>query len=80
MTLELGIPFPSEAEALRKEASAIRHWTPQQRWQAVVDTIVTAEALSRAGTVREAQLRYQQRLEDEWRRRMKEFIQQHAAS
>jgi hypothetical protein len=77
MALDLGIRFPSEAEALRKQCRAEQGLTPLQRLQAVVDTLAAVEALSRAGGVREAQLRYQQGLEEEWRRRMKEFIQQH---
>jgi hypothetical protein len=51
--------------------------TPTQRLQAVVDVLSAAEALSIAGGVREAQLKYHQGLEDEWRQRMKEFIAQH---
>lgn len=80
MAFHLAIPFPSEAEALRKHAQAERRWTATQRLWAVADALAAGEALSRAGGMHEAQLRYQQTLEEEWRRRMQEFIQQHVAS
>jgi hypothetical protein len=80
MAFRVAIPFPSEAEALRKLVRAELRMTPMQRWAAVVDVLATAEVLSRAGGVREAQLKYQQGLEEEWRRRMREFIKHHVAS
>jgi hypothetical protein len=58
--------------------AAERQWTPAQRLLAVVDALAAAEALSQAGTVRKAQLKYHEDLEEEWRRRMKEFIKRHA--
>jgi len=80
MAIHLKIPFPSEAAVLRKQVSAERDWTPTQRLRAVADALAAAEALSRAGQVREAQLKYHEELEAEWRRRLKEFIQRHALS
>jgi hypothetical protein len=77
MPVQLPIAFPSEAEALRQYCLAQAGWTPTQRLLAVVDTLAAAEALSEAGGRREEQLKYQQGLEDEWRRRMMEFIKQH---
>jgi hypothetical protein len=77
MTFHLELAFPSEAEELRQHSQAARRLTPTQRLLAVVDALGAAEALSRAGGVREAQLLYQQRLEEDWRRRIKEFFQQH---
>lgn len=74
------IPFPSEPEALYKQARAERRLTAQQRILAVADLVTAGETLARAGGVYEAQRQYQQRLEDEWRRCMREFIQQHVAS
>ena len=80
MAFQLAIPFPSEAEALRVLAQEQRRWTATQRLSAVVDVLAAGEALSHAGGVREAQLQYHLSLEEDWRRRMKEFIQQHVAS
>lgn len=76
----VAIPFPSEAEALSKQAQAVRHLTALERMLAVADLLTAGETLARAGGVYEAQCQYQQRLEDEWRRRMQEFIQEHGAS
>jgi hypothetical protein len=80
MTFRLAIAFPSEADALRKEAQAIRTWTPTQRLAAVVDALSAVETLSQAGGVRAAQLEYQRRLEEDWRCRIQEFIKHHAGS
>jgi predicted secreted protein len=80
MAFHLAVPFPSEAEALQKQAQAERHLTATQRLAAVADALAAVEALSRAGGLREAQLAYQQAQEDEWRRRMAEFIKKHVAS
>jgi hypothetical protein len=79
MPSPLQIRFPSEAEALRKHLQMEQRLTPTQRLLAVADAVLAADTLSRAGLVREAQLRYHQNLEDEWRRRMKEFIDRHVA-
>jgi hypothetical protein len=78
MAIRLAIPFPTERSELRSQFAAERHWTLAQRLLAVVDALAAAEALFQAGTVREAQLKYHEDLEEEWRRRMKEFIQRHA--
>jgi hypothetical protein len=78
MANHLPIPFPTEPSELRKQLAAERQWTLAQRLLAVVDALAAAEALSQAGTVREAQLKYHEDLEEEWRRRMKEFIKRHA--
>ena len=80
MAFHLAIPFPSEADALRKHAQAEQGWTATQRLLAVADALAAGEAMSLAGGLREAQLRYHLSLEEEWRRRMKEFIKQHVAS
>jgi hypothetical protein len=80
MPLKLQIPFAAEAEALRKQLRGERRLTPSQRLRAVADAVAAAEALSHAGKVREAQLRYHQGLEKEWQRRMKEFIARHVTS
>jgi hypothetical protein len=80
MGFHLAIPFPSEAEALRKDTQAARAWTASRRLLAVADALAAAEALSQAGEVRAAQLRYHERLEAEWRRRMQEFLKEHGAS
>jgi len=80
MALQLPIRFPTELEALRKQLQAEQGLTPEQRLLAVVDALAAAEAMSHAGGVREAQLKYHQSLEDDWRRRMKEFIEQHGNS
>jgi hypothetical protein len=80
MPFHLAIPFPSEAEALRKTARVEQQWTPTQRLFAVVDALCAAEAFSQAGGVREAQLKYHHSLEEEWQRRMKEFIKQYVRS
>lgn len=80
MAFHLPIAFPSEAEALRQQAQAEQCWTPTQRLLAVADILAASEVLSQAGGVRAAQLQYHQGLEDDWRRRMREFIQQHVAS
>jgi len=77
MANELGVCFPSEAQALRQQCEAERHLTPHQRLLAAADVLAAAEALSRAGGKWEAQLQYQQSLELDWQRRMKEFIQAH---
>jgi hypothetical protein len=80
MAVRVAIAFPSEAEALRKQAQAERRLTPVQRLQAVADVVAAAEALARAGNGWAAQREHQRRLEEEWRRRIKEFIAQHVAS
>lgn len=80
MSFHLAIPFASEAEALRKHLQREQQWSPGQRLLAVVDALAAVEALSRAGRVREAQLKYHRDLENAWRRQMKEFIRQHVAS
>jgi hypothetical protein len=80
MVLQLGFEFPTEAEALRKHLHAEKGWKPSQRLLAVADALAAAEALSHAGGGRAAQLKYHQSLEEEWRRRMTEFIQQHVGS
>jgi hypothetical protein len=78
MAIHFGIPFPTERSELRRQLAAERQWTLAQRLLAVVDALAAAEALSKSGTVREAQLKYHEDLEEEWRRRMKEFIKLHA--
>ena len=80
MAFHLAIAFPSEAEALRVHAQAQRRWTATQRLSAVADVLAAGEALSHAGGVREAQLQFHLSLEEDCRRRMKEFIKQHVAS
>jgi len=80
MSFHLAIPFPSEAEALRKQSRVEQKWTGMQKLFAVIDALAAAEVFSLAGGVREAQLKYHQSLEEEWQRRMKEFIKQHASS
>ena len=79
MTVRVPIVFLSEAETLRRHARAERGLTATQRLQAVSDLLATVEALSRPEALRAAEFQHQQRLEAEWRRRMKEFIQQHGA-
>jgi hypothetical protein len=78
--MQLRVYFPTEAEALRKQCKAERHLSPIERLRAAVDAAHAADTLSRAGHVYEAQLRYQQQLEEDWARRMKEFIRQHLPS
>ncbi len=65
---------------MRKQCQAERHLSPAQRLRAALDAAPAADLLSRAGQVRQAQLRYQQQMEEDWARRMKEFIQQNVAS
>jgi hypothetical protein len=77
MARHLAIAFPSEAEKLRRYCQAHQGWSPTQRLLAVVDTLAAAEALSQAGGRHQAQLAYQRSLEEEWRRRMMEFIKDH---
>jgi Skp family chaperone for outer membrane proteins len=78
--VQLPIPFPTEVEALRKQCQAEQQLSPAQRLRAALDAARAADTLSQAGRVRQAQLRYQQQLEEDWARRMKEFIQRHVAS
>lgn len=77
MPFQLAVPFPSEAEALRRHLQTEQRLTPGQRLSAVADALAAVEALSQASGVRHAQLQYHQHLEDEWQRLMREFIQQH---
>lgn len=77
MPIDLNIPFPSEAEALRKQAEVERDWTPTQRLRAMLDLLAAGEKLSKAGTIRIAQLKYHDELEKEENRRMMEVIAQH---
>lgn len=79
MAIELGITFPSEADALRQHVQFEARASCDERFCAVLDLLSVAETLSRAGKVRPQQLKYQELLEDEWQRRMKEFIKQHVA-
>ena len=69
--------FPSEAAQLRERLRAERHLTPGERIYAVADALRVAESLSLAGQVRAAQLEYHRRQKEEWRRLMREFIDQH---
>ena len=69
--------FLSEAEALRQHLRMEKDLTPSQRLHAVGDILAAAAALSQAGKMREAQVRHQIGLEEDWRRRMKEFIALH---
>jgi hypothetical protein len=78
MAIHLTIPFPTERSELQRQLAAERQWMPARCLLAVGDALAAAEALSQAGTVREAQLKYHEDLEEEWRRRMKEFIKRHA--
>jgi hypothetical protein len=80
MTLHLAIRFPSEADALRLHLRAEQRWTASQKLFAAANALAAAEALSQAGEVREAQLKYHASLEEDWRRRMKEFIKHHVPS
>ncbi len=77
MPIDLGIVFPTEAEALRRQAEAERDLTPTQRLHALIDLLSAAELLSNAGTARRGQLQYHDEMEKEWQRRMKEFFKQH---
>lgn len=76
--LPLHVRFPSEAEALRKHLQIAQQLTAGQRLRAVADLVAAATALGKAGKVQSAQLRHQESLEEDWRRRMKEFIKKHA--
>lgn len=73
------ISFPPESEALRRRVNAERHLTPTERVFAVLETLAAAERMSLSGKVREAQLAYHQRCEEEWHRCMSEFIRQNVA-
>ena len=77
MAFRLDIVFPSEVDELRRHAQAAQGLTPTQRLLAVVDALSAAEAMSQAGGVRQVQLQYQQRLEEDWRGRLKEFIRKY---
>ena len=79
MALHLTIAFPSEARALREQMQS-NQGTPTQRLQAVVDALAATEAISHAGAVRPAQLQYHAHQEEEWQRRMKEFITKHVST
>jgi len=77
MPVNLPISFPSERARLQRLAEDAQGLTPTQRLLAVADALAAAEALSAAGGIRDAQLEYHQRREEEWQRIMKEFIAKH---
>ncbi|HYV37750.1 MAG TPA: hypothetical protein VE988_18845 [Gemmataceae bacterium] len=77
MATDIGIRFPSEAEALRKQCEAEKGLTADERFRAVLDMNATAEALARAGGTYEAQLKHQHQVELEWQQIMKEFLKAH---
>ncbi|MBI2807841.1 MAG: hypothetical protein HYX68_22900 [Planctomycetes bacterium] len=79
MAFSLGIRFPSEADAIRKQVQAQAGKSPGQKFLAALDVLDVAEKFSRAGTIRLEQLKIHARLEEDWQRRMKEFIKQHVA-
>ena len=54
MPIHDAVAFASEAAALHKHLRAEQHWTPTQRLLAVADALAAVEALSQAGTVRDA--------------------------
>ena len=68
------ISFPSEKEQLRRQAEAERNLTPAQRLRAVSDALAASERLSMSSPQRAAQLEYHRRCEEEWQRRMRDFI------
>jgi len=78
MSTDLPNAFRSETAELRRQIEAERHLTPTERLRAVAEALVAAEKLSESGGRRAAQLAYHQSCEEEWRRRMNEFISQYA--
>jgi hypothetical protein len=77
MRIDFPMVFPSEAEELRRRAEVARKLTPSERLWAAADALAAAERLSQAGNCRALQLEYHQRCEEEWRRRMSQFIREH---
>lgn len=69
--------FPSEAEQLRRRGRETQAMTAEQRLLAALDLLAAAETLSRAGDCRSEQLRLHENLEQEWRDRMKAFLDRH---
>ena len=80
MSVKLPISFPSEAEQLRQHLEAIHGLRPSERLLAVADALAAAETLSMFGGRRTAQLEYHRRREEQWHRRIKEFISEHVAT
>jgi hypothetical protein len=80
VAIDLGIPFPSEAEALRQHAREERDLSPAQRLKLADDLTHTAITLSKAGGVYPAAIKRHEALEAEWRQRMLEFIAKHGAT
>ena len=72
--------FLSESRQWRRRAQADKQLTATDRILAVVELLEAAELISRAGVCRGAQLRYHQRVEQEWRDRMREFLSRHVDS
>jgi hypothetical protein len=77
MRSNLPMVFPSEAAELRRHVEVARKLTPSERLWAAADALAAAERLSLAGDCRALQLEYHQRCEEEWRRRMSQFITEH---
>jgi hypothetical protein len=79
VSIDLPIEFPSEAEQLRARGEAARRLTPEQRLQAVADLLAAAEVLAAAGGHSLAESPYEKHCEQQWRDRMKEFIDRHVS-
>jgi hypothetical protein len=77
MSISLGIQFPTEAEEMRNHALIDSNVSPTQRFYAMLDVLAVAETFSRAGEIRQEQLKYHARLEEEWQLRIKEFLKRH---
>ena len=77
MPFTLNIPFPSEKETLQKQAEIECLWTPAKRMEALADLLKAADSLAKTNDLREKQWAWHDELEQDWQRRIREFIQKH---
>ena len=77
MPLELPYRFPDEAQKIRAEALKFRRLSPDERFTKILDLIGSGEMLMADSPKREIARRLREHDEAEWRRRMKELIDNH---
>jgi hypothetical protein len=77
MSLDLPYRFPNEARKIREESLKFRQLSPDERFTRILDLIGSGQTLLADSPKRQIAQRLREQDEAEWRRRMKELIEQH---
>jgi hypothetical protein len=77
MPLDLPYRFPDEARKIREEALKFRRLSPDERFTRILDLIGSGAMLMADSPKRDIARRLREHDEAEWRRRIKELINNH---